>query len=524
MLTLLDMKTLKAPSGKAAEMLADAGFKSGLAAGLKQFLPTKRWYSAKDDTIDDVSVLAVAPIADGTCFTVINVALASGSKIMFLIPLRAAFGEKANDLMKNSPDFIIAPVEAGDETGFIFDAAGESDFSAGLLALMEKDAALSLPSGMTLCADATAAGKEKIKAVHGLPQKMMGVEQSNTSLIIGKQVMLKMYRRVSFGSQPEIATSAFLTETAGFKNTPAYLGKAVLRFADGKEIALAVLQDFVLNEGDGWGYTMNYLKALFDGVLKKQTAVNHEDYLKKACLLGQRTAEMHRAFAKGTEGVFKPEPVSDADLTDWADAALAQADRTIAVAKANVEPLSGEVRKQVEALIAGREKIAARIKELTPASVQCVKTRFHGDYHLGQVVVANGDFILLDFEGEPLRPMEERQISHSVLRDVAGMVRSFDYAAFGSLLMYVLPENRAALHPVAADWCKQATTAFLHGYFDTMKGSSSVPADKDAARALLDLFVLEKALYEVIYEVANRPDWLPIPMNGVARLINFDGE
>lgn len=497
-------------------LLADGTFKEKFCKALESFMPTKRWYSAKDDTIKAVGIEAVAPIDGKTTFAVVKVELNGGDAPMFIIPLRAAFGERATAVDEKA---IICSVE----NGVVFDAAGESDFSAGVLDLMAKDAAVDVGNGLTFKASATAKGKALIESVAGLPQKMMGVEQSNTSLIVGKKIMLKIYRRVAYGENPEIVTSSFLTETAGFENTPAYLGKAELTSADGKILGVGILQAFVANDGDGWGYTMKYLQSVF-AKAKNGEVVDHADYLKTAALLGRRTAEMHKAFAKGTDKVFAPASVSPADLTDWTAQVVAQADRTIAVAKANVAPLTGDMRRKVENLIARRDAIVERIKALVPANVKCMKTRFHGDYHLGQVVVANGDFFLLDFEGEPLRPITERQIKHCVLKDVAGMVRSFDYAAFGSVLMFVDEADRPQMLPVAAEWQKQATEAFLNGYFQNMAGCASLPDNAADTQKLLDLFVLEKALYEVIYEVANRPDWLAIPMNGLARLIDLDGE
>ena len=499
-----------------AAWLADEDFKQTFCRALESFLPTKRWYSAKDGTIKAVGIEAVAPISDKTAFAVVKVELNGGDAPMFVIPLRAAFGERAKAVDANA---VICSVE----DGVVFDAAGESDFSAGVLDLMAQDASLAVGNGLTFKASATEKGRALIESVAGLPQKMMGVEQSNTSLIVGKKIMLKIYRRVAYGENPEIVTSAFLTETAKFENTPAFLGKAELTTADGKVLGIGILQAFVANDGDGWGYTMKYLQSVFAKAARGE-AIDHSDYLKTAALLGKRTAEMHKAFAKGTDKVFAPAPVIPADLADWSAQVVAQADRTIAVAKANVGHLSGDMRRKVEALIARRDAIAERIKALVPSAVKCMKTRFHGDYHLGQVVVANGDFFLLDFEGEPLRPITERQIKHCVLKDVAGMVRSFDYAAFGSVLMFVAEADRPRMMPVAAEWQKRATDAFLNGYFQNMAGCASLPDNEADTQKLLDLFVLEKALYEVIYEVANRPDWLAIPMNGLSRLIDLDGE
>ena len=503
------------------EVFKDLVFQDSFCRKLEAFLPAKRWYSAKDDTIVTVSFQALIPL-EKVLLAVILVALKGGEKPTFLIPLRAAFGEAADKVPESA---VIAGIETAEAKGVIYDAAGDDDFAACLLPLLEKDASVEIGAGLTLTGSSTAAGKKLIHEVDGLPQKMLGVEQSNTSLIIGKKIMLKMYRRTAFGSHPEVATTSFLTEEAKFENTPAYLGMLDLKYADGKTMALGILQAFVPNIGDGWSYTMDYLKSYFVETLAGQTGLRHTAYLKEARLLGKRTAEMHKAFAKGTDDVFKPVAIMADDLMAWRDQVIAQADKTLAVARANVENLTGEIKKRVENLINGRDRIVARVAELLPAIADGKKTRFHGDYHLGQVVLdEDGDFYILDFEGEPLRPITERQIKQSVLKDVAGMIRSFDYAAFGAVLLYVLPENREKAAKLASKWEEKAIQAFLDGYFENMDGCDSLPTEKEITLKLLDLFVLEKALYEVIYEVANRPDWLAIPMNGLARLVNLDGE
>lgn len=519
---LKDQDFLSVEKENLNEMFKDLVFQDSFCRKLEAFLPSKRWYSAKDDTIVAVSFQALIPLKD-VLLAVVLVALKGGDKPTFLIPLRVAFDEKADAVVENA---VITGISvANEKTGVIYDAAGDDDFAACLLPVLEKDETLTVGADITLSGSSTAAGKELIRAVDGLPQKMLGVEQSNTSLIVGKKVMLKMYRRTAFGSHPEVATTSFLTEEAKFENTPAYLGMLEARYADGRTMALAILQSFVPNIGDGWSYTMDYLKSYFAKALTEGKAEGHEEYLKTARLLGKRSAEMHKAFDKGTDEIFKPATVTGDDLAAWRDQAVLQADKTLAVAQANVDHLTGDVKMRVEKLIAGREKIVARINELLPVVADGNKTRFHGDYHLGQVVIDDkGDFYILDFEGEPLRPITERQVKQSVLRDVAGMVRSFDYAAFGAVLQYVLPENREKMFELAALWQKQAAQAFLDGYFETMADCPSLPADKDVTLKLLDLFVLEKALYEVIYEVANRPDWLAIPMNGLSRLIDLDGE
>lgn len=510
-----------------ADMLKDEAFGDDFKKRLKVFLPKKRWYAAKDDEITDIFFDYVCPLNDAqnTYLCVLRVALEKAGEQLYQIPVRVAFEQNAQDVCEKLSEGVIAKICRGNEWGVVYDAAGAENFASSILELMEKKTATETGDDMRFVASATEKGRNLIKRNRGAAEKMMGVEQSNTSIIIGKKMMLKLYRRVAEGSHPEVATTSFLTEGAGFKNTPAYLGVAQMEKRDGTPLALAILQEFVPNEGDGWNFTLDYLKNFFEAALEENIAGDyHEDYLKLVRKLGERTAEMHKAFAKGTDEIFSPEPVTEQDLKEWKTQVEAQAKKTLDAMNANTDNLAGEAKTLTKKLLAHWAEVTKRLETMLPAEVKAMKTRFHGDYHLGQVVIADGDFYLLDFEGEPLRPLMERQIKHSVLKDVAGMVRSFDYAAFGAVFMFVLPEQRAFLIPLVADWQKRSTEAFLNAYFETMDDCSSLPEDEKTARSLLDLFSMEKALYEVVYELLNRPDWVSIPVNGVCRLIDLDGD
>jgi maltose alpha-D-glucosyltransferase/alpha-amylase len=237
-------------------------------------------------------------------------------------------------------------------------------------------------------------------------------------------------------------------------------------------------------------------------------------------LLGRRVAELHRALAKpGGDPAFDPEPVTDADLAAWKATVLAELDRTFDVIEPTLASLPERTRLQVGPLLARRERLKDRVKAASPSVTGLVKTRFHGDLHLGQVLVAQDDFIIVDFEGEPGRSLEERRAKASVLRDAAGMVRSFSYAAHAAALRR--SPGAGADEPVLqalAAWERDATHHFIEGYRKAAAGLACVPADTGSFRALLDLFLVEKALYELRYEIANRPDWVEIPLRGLLEL------
>jgi maltose alpha-D-glucosyltransferase/alpha-amylase len=363
----------------------------------------------------------------------------------------------------------------------------------------------------------------------------LGKEQSNTSITIGDVAILKAYRRVGRGSHPEVEIGRFLTDTADYRNTPPLYGAAELVDAGGVPSALLVLQGFVRNQGDGWGYSVAFLeRTLSDLELmpsEQQEQIDFADYIAGytalARTLGARTAELHRAFAiESADPAFAPEPVTAADLAAWRDRALMEAED----ARRALANFSGEMNEETDALrtalLGNWDAVTGRLRELLPDTLDAVKTRHHGDYHLGQVLVAKDDWYLLDFEGEPLRSVEERRTKTSPLRDVAGMLRSFDYAAWSALFdqSSLKPERQDLYLPWALAWRDHSRQSFLDGYRAAIDGGASYPADRAVARRLIDFFTLEKALYELRYEAQNRPAWLRIPLQGVRALLTSEGD
>jgi maltose alpha-D-glucosyltransferase/alpha-amylase len=353
--------------------------------------------------------------------------------------------------------------------------------------------------------------------------------------MIGDHVILKAYRRLAYGMQPELEIGRFLTEEAGYTNTPPLLGAIERIDADGELTALAAAFGFVRNQGDGWVYTIDYLHRTLEE-LRLQAAADteagaepHENphgfYLAQAQVLGQRTAEMHRALATQSEdAAFAAEPITRADLKTWQRAAHRQAEAAFKALKQALPRLDEGDRAQAQALLARRQECFARIEALTEPSVAAVKTRIHGDYHLGQVLVAQNDFFILDFEGEPARPLAERRAKSSPLKDVAGMLRSFDYAAWAAVadLIEIHPGSIEVVRALAETWRQASAAAFLAGYRETIAGCPSYPEDAAEADRLLNLFLLEKALYEICYEAANRPLWVRIPLKGVSSLLELE--
>ncbi|MEO6990469.1 MAG: alpha-amylase, partial [Candidatus Baltobacteraceae bacterium] len=248
----------------------------------------------------------------------------------------------------------------------------------------------------------------------------------------------------------------------------------------------------------------------------------HAIFLERAKRLGERVAELHRAFATPVgDPAFEPEPTHESDVEEWIGQARESARQALLALDRDLSRVPEQLRDDAVALLERREEIFARIGAPRPRPGQAYKTRYHGDLHLGQVLVVADDFYIVDFEGQPAQPLEQRRRKSSPLRDIAGMLRSINYAAVASVggLTMDRSENVSALEPLARDWERRSGEAFLGGYEATIAGCVSYPSDAAEARALIDLFTLEKAFYEMSYELANRPSWVRIPLEGILRIL-----
>ncbi len=353
-----------------------------------------------------------------------------------------------------------------------------------------------------------------------------GAQSSNTIVALGERLFLKGYRRLQPGLNPEVEIGRFLTDVAHFAHSIPVAGSVEYVAEDGRQTTLALLQAYVANQGDGWEYTLNYL----DRVLEQSpaqtappgTAVDlHGGYLALIRTLGRRTAELHAAFARKTgDSAFDPEPILPADVTAWTQRAHAGAAAALDRLERRRAALPEAVQATAGAVLARRKEILGRIDAHATDRPAAAKTRLHGDYHLGQVLLVQNDFAIADFEGEPTRTFAERAQKQSPLKDVAGMLRSFDYAMH-SALARVGPERSEAqplLATVGREWQRQVRQVFLDGY-DEVARAHGLALPRGEGAALLDLFLLEKGFYELRYEVDNRPDWVRIPLSGLSDIL-----
>jgi maltose alpha-D-glucosyltransferase/alpha-amylase len=492
---------------------------------LPAFLPTQRWFSEKDAKL--ASVTLVDTVRFGSGGETLFVAMVQAREAYF-VPLaiveESAAGERSGAQVRAT----LARTRIGARSGFLIDGIASDAFVLALVAAM-KDAR-SVPSlrGGTFVATGTDAFAN-VEFSRDPRVRRLDVEQSNTSVIVDERAVLKAYRKIHPGPQPELEVARFLARV-GYENTPALYGFLEYRPNAGEPTSLAVLQRFVENQGDGWSVTLAYLERFFDRrkdmnadvAAESPVGDYHEIFVARARTLGIRTAELHRAFATSTgDPAFEPEPIEQADVDAWIAQARASAETALATLEREIDRVPADLRAFAQRLLDERETIFARLTLPSLDRLDIVKTRYHGDFHLGQVLVVADDFMIVDFEGEPGRALADRRKKSAPLRDVAGMLRSINYASVAGMRGATSDraEDTSALAPLAADWEKRSVDAYLSGYRETIAGTRSYPSDAQTAQRMLDLFVLEKAFYEMSYELANRPAWVRIPLEGIRSII-----
>jgi len=341
---------------------------------------------------------------------------------------------------------------------------------------------------------------------------------------------VKVLRRITSGIHPEVEIGRFLADVAHFQNAPTLLGSVELVEGD-RRSALAVVNAFVENQGDAWSVIAAGLKRLVEEQLLTTDEILPETpdaaaMLQRLRQIGRRTAEMHLAFASSpdTPG-FEPEPVTVDDVAGWTDAGLARTRTVFAL----LRQLRGELPEQALALaqrlIAHHDAVIRHLESGWNAHFDGLKIRHHGDFHLGQVLIAKDDAYILDFEGEPRRSLEERRAKAPPARDVAGMLRSIDYAVSAAIdqVPELNPEECAALTHRLRIWAERMGAAFWDSYRETLGETKLWPAEETQTQGLLDLFLLEKALYEIEYELTNRPAWVHIPLEATLRILQERG-
>jgi maltose alpha-D-glucosyltransferase / alpha-amylase len=495
---------------------------------LPDFLAAQRWYAGKGEKaararLSEHSLWQ----ADGQNWLLALVDVDGDDPARYFVPMVLAWEDTEEERLKNLAAGTLAKVRQQARVGVLADAFADEPFTRAVVRGIGSGLEVTSSGGRLRFRPTRAYADLVGPDLAELPVRRPQAVSSNTTVTLGSRLLLKGYRRLRSGTQPELEIGRYLTEVARFPNAVPLAGHVEHVAPDGTVTTLALLQAYVSNQGDGWTYTQNYLGRYLETRPEGEpvtAADTHGAYLALVAILATRTAELHRAFTLGTgDPAFDPEPATAQDFAAWKARVRDDARATVQLLERRLPELTGAVAEAAQGLVARAAELMEIVESAALPRGAMLKTRHHGDYHLGQVLLHENDFVIIDFEGEPERPVTERRAKHSPLRDVAGMLRSFDYAQWSALRTAAKSaEEYARLLPLAAAWQAESRRAFLAAYAAGVTDSGLYGSFDDAA-GLLRLFELEKALYELRYEINNRPDWIHVPLAGIRALAARSG-
>ena len=490
---------------------------------LPAYLPKRRWFASKGAPIDSIRICYSVPFGDlqrPVLFSEIAVE-SGGHTDLYQLPL--GFLAEADFGTALPQQLAIARVRRGPQVGLLTDAFTLEQFVLSVIQGLRDEQVLSCGEGQIRFEPLPQLAE--IELPDGVEVRYSSAEQSNSSAIIGNEMMIKMLRRVSSGVHPELEMGRFLTEQ-GFTHISAMLGQVSRVNKKGEPHALMVVQRFLDNQGDAWEWTLTTLdRAVRDElaggvslVENQYSALEELEHFNR--LLGQRLGELHMTLAAETDNPdFAYETTSQADSEKWAASIREQLEHALDVLAAQRDGLNRKAAAEVEHLLGLRGRLLDEVDRLANSTIGGLRTRVHGDLHLGQVLVVQGDAYFIDFEGEPARSLEERRAKLSPLKDVAGVLRSFEYAA--SMIRRnaqgsdTSAEAEDARHRIAENYRHSARSTFMDAYRQAVAGMPHAWHDVNGAEAALNLFSFEKTAYEILYEAENRPAWLPVPLRGL---------
>jgi maltose alpha-D-glucosyltransferase/alpha-amylase len=512
---------------------------------LPPFLAGQRWFRGKAKDMASCRLTDYCKLGASFYFTFLQVRYETGEEETYVMPLKIVQGNAAHVIAGELPDSIVAAVKNWRGDGVLYDAMMDRASCDILFAAMSDGRGYTTSEKGAIRTQPTDAFDDLHKTEEPCAEvRRLGVEQSNTSIILGESFVFKLYRKIEEGINPDVEMSLFLTEKGRFDCIAKVAGTMQYTDGAGREATVGMLQEFVPNRGDGWSYTLTALEKYFntaaaaaaDGeepprLLGSPLSDYRQDppegftgptaeYLTAARNLGERTAQFHLALSREKRNPhFRPEKASAAFTEQLADTISRDIQETLALLTARIADISPFIRREADRALVEGPALLGKIAEFASIGEDIgLLIRHHGDYHLGQVLrTEKDDFILLDFEGEPLRPLAERRTKTSPLKDVAGMIRSFHYAASTALAEAAGSDGeRTTLQPWAGAWYEWTTAAFLGAYFEAAGRASFLP--RADAGFVLEVFLLEKVFYELKYELNNRPDWVHIPLAGIVDL------
>ncbi len=532
--------------------------KASLEALLPDVLQTKRWFGGKAGALRAVRIVEAVPIPYGceaAQLLFIRVEFLDGASDTYIVPLAFAVGDQAIQIRDELSHTVIAPLRVDRNgslnEGLLYDALWNRDFTRTLLRAIGEQRRYPGGAG-ELAASPTTRYGDLVEKNADVQISVSGGEQSNTSVIFGDQVILKLYRRLGEGVSPDLELGRGLT-SIHFPHVPPVAGAIEYCSNQHEPVTLGILHRFVRNEGDAWQQALQAVEDFFAKVVALHPdppegavwstpltdSVQEEapqpvrallgSYAESVRILGRRTAELHLTLLTLAQGHqdqnFLPETFTRAYQQARYDSMCRLVESNFDLLRHRVATLSEPAQKEAQRLLDLQPAVIGRFRAFLDLTPTGLRTRCHGDYHLGQVLCTGRDFMIIDFEGEPARPLSERRMKHSPLVDVAGMLRSFHYAPYAALLARSTrqqgqaTQSFAVLEPWARVWYRWVTAAFLQAYIPVVSGAAFWPRSGHEVQVLLDTHLLEKAVYELGYELNNRPDWVRIPLQGIQQLV-----
>ncbi len=519
---------------------------------IPRYLLEKRWFGGKARTIHTVEISEVIPIPQENpqaLLALIRVDFTEGESEIYFLPLKYLPAELCGHLWESPATIARIKIKNknGEHEGLLIDATADQEFQQTLLAGMSRNRRINGPQGDLVMQSQKAFRRRLQTDGSQLTPMLMRGEQSNSSILFGDQFLLKLFRRVDIGVNPDLEIGRFLSDQQ-FPHTAPLAGTLEYQRDNGENVTLGILQKFVPNEGDAWQYTLDELSRYFEEALTHSqeigdSSIPHKPllslvreelppeahdrigpYLEEARLLGLRTGELHVIFSSaGSEDPdFAPEPFTDFYRRGLYQSMLGTTNLTIPLLRTQIKTFSGPVGMVGKQVLESEGRLRKRLLAIRDHKIKGTRIRCHGDYHLGQVLYTGKDFIIIDFEGEPARPLNVRKLKDSPLRDVAGMLRSFHYAAQAAsigLVPGIRPEDASRLAPWSRFWQVWVSTSFLKAYLSVPNIAMVLPPSMEDIQLLLDGYILQKAMYELGYELNNRPDWVQIPLEGILQIV-----
>lgn len=540
---------------------------------LPSYLKQRRWFGGKARTIRYVRIVENIPVHEGASYArllFIDVKYSEGASDTYALPLSFLLhktgeapgeltvegeavkldldwlGVRAEKIIEESPQAVVARLIIDGEEGILYDSLYNQGLRDSIFEMIRKRKKAKGEKGELQFYP----GKmfRRLLGDNGTTplSKVLKAEQSNTSLIYDDRFFFKLYRRVDEGINPDLEITRFLTEKTKFANLPPFAGAVEYRKKGSESCIIGMLQGLAANQGDTWTYALEGVKRYFERLLAKRPGPDPAEldipvfdfeapepgpeitelvggiYLEQARLLGERTAELHIALSSNDDDpAFAPEPFSLLYQRSVYQSMRSLTRKVYESFGNNLGKLPGHISEEAALIYDAQKEIIRYYEKILKKKIPVTKTRIHGDYHLGQVLYTGKDFIIIDYEGEPARSLSERKLKRSPLVDVAGMIRSFHYAIHAGYFTHISsrPEHAAELEPWLDPWYKCISRSFLEAYVTTARDAAFVPGDSGDLEILLQVFLLEKAVYELGYELNNRPDWLVIPFRGIRSIL-----